>query len=82
VTDATRYPLAWPLGWPRKSATQRARARFTKKSHAGFYPSGGSYTRNNSLTVPQGLDRLKQEIERLGAHDTIISTNVELNSGT
>ena len=70
MTD--RYPLSWPIGWPRTPAGRRSRAKFSKKS----YMTG----RSDALTVPQGLRRLQDELDRLKARDIIVSTNVELNS--
>jgi len=82
MTDATRYPLSWPLGWPRKPAERRARAKFTKgeRRYSSQPGSSHSWVDKKSLTVPQGLGRLQLELERLGARGVIISTNVELNS--
>lgn len=82
MSDATRYPLSWPLGWPRKRAERRARAKFTKgeRRHSSQPGSTHSWVDKKSLTVPQGLGRLQLELERLGAREVIISTNVELNS--
>lgn len=79
MTDATRYPLSWPTGWPRRPARARARAKFTK-ARTHHSSGGGSWTVRDALTVPQGLERLRRELERLRARDVIISTNVELNS--
>jgi len=70
MTD--RYPLSWPTGWPRTQPGRRQRAKFTKKS----YSTG----RNDPLTVPQGLRRLQDELDRLKAREIIVSTNVELDS--
>lgn len=81
MTDATRYPLAWPFGWKRTASSQRARARFRKgERQYSNQPNGHSWMRTSELTVPQGLQRLKLELERLNAQGCIISTNVELNS--
>jgi hypothetical protein len=76
--DVARYPLAWPFGWKRIASGQRSRAKFRKGERQ--YGNGGSWMRTSELTVPQGLHRLKLELERLGARAIIISTNVELNS--
>lgn len=80
MTDATRYPLSWPLGWPRKPAGQRKRAKFTKGEWKTYSSGTGSYMDKSALTVPQGLGRLHLELERLGAREIIVSTNVELNT--
>lgn len=78
MSDATRFPLSWPFGWKRTPAGHRKRAKFSKGSTT--YQNGGSRRTSSALTVPQGLDRLKIEMERIGARAIIISTNVELNS--
>lgn len=78
MTDATRYPLSWPAGWKRTPSSMRTRARFKKGTTT--YGSTGSWRSSSALTVPQGLDRLRTELERLRVRDIIISTNVELNS--
>lgn len=78
MTDATRYPLSWPTAWKRTPTNQRRRAKFSKGG--SNYINGHSYRTTNALTVPQGLDRLRAELERLQARGIIVSTNVELNS--
>lgn len=75
---ATRYPLSWPTGWKRTPTSQRKRAKFSKGSTT--YRDNYSYRSSSALTVPQGLDRLHRELERLKARNVIVSTNVELNS--
>lgn len=57
------YPLQWPSHRPRKTASQRQTGNF-KRDRA-------------SITIPSALDRLEAELDRLGAHHVILSTNVE-----
>jgi len=71
--DATRYPLAWPRGWPR--ATFRRQAMFSKKVHR----AGAPYARYENLTVGDGLRRLENELRRLGARNPVISSNLRRN---
>ena len=61
----TRYPLAWPDGWKRTASYQRKRAAF--RSHG------------KALTVFDGVQRVLDELERLGVHqdDVIVSTNLQ-----
>lgn len=66
MSGATAYPLAWPAGWPRTPAHQRARARFGGRG----YQKGASQERAQNFLV--------DELERLGARSVVISTNVEL----
>jgi hypothetical protein len=62
--DKQRFPLSWPLGWARTPRHQRRRASF--RSH------------QRPLSVAEALDRLIREVDRLGARDELLSTNVEL----
>jgi hypothetical protein len=59
----TRNPLAWPAGWPRSSELQSSRF----KSHG------------RDITISAALDRLEKELERLGATDTMLSSNLKLS---
>lgn len=62
ATEATRYPLSWPVGW------QRAAFRMSSRFGGGRGP----------LTIGAGLQRLRGELGRLGASHVIISTNLPL----
>jgi hypothetical protein len=67
--SATAYPLHWPLGRP------RARSR----DHAQFGTTGRSHSRSRQqLTVAESRSRLQDELDRLGAREVILSTNLEL----
>ena len=59
-----RYPLAWPAGWPRTDPARRRDAAFRHD--------------NKRLSVANGLDRLQDELDRLGAREYVLSTNIEL----
>ncbi|AMR77625.1 hypothetical protein [Cupriavidus nantongensis] len=77
----TNYPLTWPAGWPRKTDAQRADARFGRKDRRTVnYTNGASssYTTTKALTVSDGVNRVLDELARLGARPafTVISTNV------
>lgn len=63
MTDATRYPLSWPAGWKRSPIGGKRPATFRK--HGKW------------LTVTQGFERLVSELDRLGATDRLVSSNVE-----
>ena len=73
----TAYPLTWPAGWPRTNG--RARARFSKRERH-YYTSGGSSLRNRTLSVADGVERVMDELARLGikTDDIVISTNVRV----
>jgi hypothetical protein len=65
--DVSRYPLAWPVSWPRTSL--RLYAHFgTRKT--------GDYKR--PMTMAVAIGRLIEEADRLGAKDQVLSTNVAL----
>lgn len=66
------YPLSWPTGWPRTKELQRQRARFGQKDYSK------SWSATKALTIAIARDRLQAELERLGASNPILSTNVEL----
>lgn len=70
-TPAKRYPLTWPLGWPRTPVNLRRRAHFGAK-RVGLTKQG--------LTMAQALERLQAELRRLHARAVIISTNVPLRN--
>lgn len=79
----TAYPLAWPTGWPRKTDSQRADARFSRATTTEHRWSDGSKTTwrgKKALTVSDGVKRVLTELDRLGAQwgYTVISTNVAL----
>lgn len=62
-----RYPLAWPVGWVRTSPRSRKRATFRSVSAA-----------DRRVSVAVAIDRLEGELNRLGARQVTLSTNVEL----
>lgn len=64
-----RYPLAWPPGWKRTSMQHRQRATFGTR-RAGEW--------KKELTIYQAIQRLMGELNRLGAANEILSTNVSL----
>jgi hypothetical protein len=71
------YPLQWPVGW--KRASVRGHAKFhgtTRKSMVG----GGSYAQKRDLTIAEGIQRVRAELERMGIreYDVVISTNLPL----
>lgn len=64
MSTPTRYPLQWPVGW--KRTQYRQTARFSKY--------------DKRLSVNDGVQRVLQELERLGVSeaDVLISTNLAL----
>ena len=65
MTAPTRYPLQWPEGWKRMQSDQRKTATFSRQGKA--------------LTVFDGVQRVLDELQRLGVHqdDVIVSTNLQ-----
>jgi hypothetical protein len=57
-----RWPLEWPIGWARTKRRVDAPFRHDKQR----------------LTVIVATSRLENELERLGARDPVLSTNVSL----
>lgn len=73
-----RFPLAWPVGRPRKRPAQRRDAQFSKVRQT--YNSDGSRgdIARERLTIADALKRLQNELDRLGARLPVISSNLEL----
>jgi hypothetical protein len=76
MTDATRSPLAWPIGWTR-TAHRRAAAFSTNTTRQTG--DGRQYRQRATLTVGDGLARLAGELRRLGARQIVISSNLRTN---
>jgi len=64
-------PLAWPVGWARTPAAERQRSQFSYgRSRA---------SRAHGASLPSAAQRLREELERLGAEGTIrIATNLRV----
>ena len=54
MSTPTRYPLQWPEGWKRTQSYQRKAATFSRQGKA--------------LTVFDGVQRVLDELQRLGVH--------------
>lgn len=65
------YPLHWPHGRTRTPTGSRRRAAFNSKRH------NGRYQETTELTISDALDRLEEEVTRLGVTVYTLSTNVE-----
>jgi len=70
MEQASAYPLTWPRDW--KRTRYRTRARF------GQIDRSKAYTTTKELTIATARERLQAELDRLGADDIILSTNVQL----
>lgn len=77
------FPLSWPTGWPRTASHLRKRATFKTREqrwiNVAGHPQGGWYTTDNKqLTVYTAMRRLTDELDRLGARNVLLSSNIEL----
>jgi len=68
----TPYPLSWPAAWPR--ARSRGEAKFSRS-----VSNNEGYSDKKPLTMAIARQRLQAEIDRLGAREILLSSNVELN---
>lgn len=66
------YPLAWPVGRPRRAAHLRKNGQF-----AAMEMAGGGYRHVVGLTLDQARERLARELDRLSARQTVLSMNIE-----
>lgn len=90
MANESAYPLSWPKGRARTPAGQRiADAPFSVGENIAIakrerLPDGqwkdNFVTRRRTKTVglPVAVDRLEDQLERLGAQATVLSTNLEL----
>lgn len=62
----TRFPLAWPAHRPRSKT--RKTGKFSYRGDDGWA---------KDITVPRAMDRLEDEVRRLGGTNTLLSTNVD-----
>jgi hypothetical protein len=75
-----RYPLQWPSGWKRTAANRRQPAAFsqTKTDYVDDGVQRRERKRSIDVTTFVATQRLEQQLERLGAADPTLSTNVRL----
>jgi hypothetical protein len=89
--DDPRFPLQWPFGWKRTASADRARSGFSEAamvSRHSYDTVNGSYQRvtkevrgTKGVTLRTACARLQDQLDRLGASDVVLSTNVELTVG-
>lgn len=73
-TETTAYPLSWPAGWTRTEPRDRGRSRFTRRGNATDY----GYRPQRQITIAEGCDDIMRELDRMGATEVILSTNLRL----
>ena len=72
---ATAYPLSWPIGWKRTAANYRSTARFSRARRQNY---NGKLEFARPLTINEAVDRLQAELDRIGARQVVLSSNLEL----
>lgn len=77
-----RYPLEWPLGWPR-TRNRRTAAAFsmTRQDQRRHALTGQIETvkRSTPVNMATATERLERQLDLLGASAPTLSTNVSLN---
>lgn len=70
------FPLTWPEGWKRTDTFRRTRAKFGRQAQS----SHGGWKIREGLTIAQAVQRVRDELGRMGIRDDdlVISTNLEL----
>src|SRR5262245_55057710 len=74
------HPLQWPQGWPRTTSRKHAQFGRNETVHSQH---GGSYQQKRTLSIEDGVRRVRAELAKLGVDDTandmVVSTNLKLN---
>ena len=71
----TAYPLAWPAGWKRTPANDRAYGQFGTAKRRG----GNSWMSKEKITVAEATRRLREELARMAVlDDLVLSSNLRL----
>jgi len=90
MANESAYPLSWPRGRARTPANQRqADAPFSVGEHYAVTltkrePDGRPFEqtlrkhRTKTVSIPVAIDRLEDQLERLGAKAAVLSSNLEL----
>ena len=73
------YPLCWPAGWPRTAAGSRKNAKFNRVEYkASSTPGMIGYTVKKGLSVYDATQRVREEMDKLDARGTVVSSNIPL----
>lgn len=88
MANETAYPLYWPKGTKRTPAGERRtdapftigeRVTLTEKREDGkVYELPVQRRRTKAVGLPVAVDRLEDQLQRLGAEAVVLSTNLEL----
>jgi hypothetical protein len=84
----TRYPLVWPPFWKRVAADNRQSRGFREAALTTRRHYNSTLQKTEDVTVPgtkpvtmaTARQRLSDQLDRLGADDVVLSTNVELTA--
>ena len=82
MSAPTAYPLQWPAGKPRTGWDQRKAGAFKASTREFDRDSFTGALRSRlvakPITIAKGLDRVRDELRKLGVYGSVISTNIEL----
>jgi hypothetical protein len=70
----TASPLTWPTGWPRTEHDDRRYGKFGKREAS----NGSAWRQLKDVTIADGAGRVMAELDRMGARDVVVSTNLQL----
>jgi hypothetical protein len=73
--SVSAYPLQWPADRPRKSAGARLPGKFNKKVNKIIL--GETKAVSVALSINDAIQRLQDELDRIGARYPVVSTNLE-----
>lgn len=77
---AEAFPLQWPERWPRTPAAAREDSRYRFKSGGSGTYYDGNYRSPTPVTFDEAHKKLCAEMDRLGAANLVISTNLPLRN--
>jgi hypothetical protein len=88
MSEVTRFPLSWPLGWKRTPAREREAASFTETTTVTRREWNVAEQRSVDVAskgtkrvgLPTARERLTDQLGRLGAANGLVSTNLQLTS--
>jgi hypothetical protein len=72
-----RYPLEWPLGWKRCRSRRNGQFSMTREDRR----PEGTLKRSTPVNMATATERLEDQLEKLGAREPVLSTNVTLTMG-
>ena len=70
MSTTKAYPLQWPTGRPRTPRGKRRRGAFGQMT--------GNHGAKKELTVHQAIARVRQELDRLGARNVLVNSDLRV----